>query len=51
MSYMFFYSERPGTLAQRRYEDDVPLVTKKRRLYAVGSWAKGAKDSPCRVSS
>ncbi|HEX2607206.1 MAG TPA: tRNA (N6-isopentenyl adenosine(37)-C2)-methylthiotransferase MiaB, partial [Flavisolibacter sp.] len=24
MSYMFFYSERPGTLAQRRYKDDIP---------------------------
>jgi tRNA-2-methylthio-N6-dimethylallyladenosine synthase len=24
LSYMFFYSERPGTLAQRRYKDDVP---------------------------
>jgi tRNA-2-methylthio-N6-dimethylallyladenosine synthase len=35
MSYMFFYSERPGTLAQRRYEDDVPLVTKKRRLQEI----------------
>jgi len=23
-SYMFFYSERPGTLAQKRYRDDVP---------------------------
>ncbi|MEM9887023.1 MAG: tRNA (N6-isopentenyl adenosine(37)-C2)-methylthiotransferase MiaB, partial [Bacteroidota bacterium] len=31
MSYMFFYSERPGTLAARKYEDDVPLATKKRR--------------------
>ena len=35
MSYMFFYSERPGTLAARKYEDDVPLVTKKRRLSEV----------------
>ncbi len=35
MSYMFFYSERPGTLAQRRYEDDVPLITKKRRLQEI----------------
>ena len=35
MSYMFFYSERPGTLAQRRYEDDVPLLTKKRRLQEI----------------
>jgi len=32
MSYMFFYSERPGTLAARRYEDDVSEETKKRRL-------------------
>ena len=35
MSYMFFYSERPGTLAARKYEDDVPLPTKKRRLQEV----------------
>jgi tRNA-2-methylthio-N6-dimethylallyladenosine synthase len=32
MSYMFFYSERPGTLAARRFKDDVPLDVKKRRL-------------------
>jgi tRNA-2-methylthio-N6-dimethylallyladenosine synthase len=35
MSYMFFYSERPGTLAARKYEDDVPLEVKKRRLTEV----------------
>jgi tRNA-2-methylthio-N6-dimethylallyladenosine synthase len=35
LSYMYYYSERPGTLAQRRYTDDVPLETKKRRLYEV----------------
>jgi tRNA-2-methylthio-N6-dimethylallyladenosine synthase len=35
MSYMFFYSERPGTLAQRRYEDDIPLEIKKRRLQEI----------------
>ena len=35
MSYMFFYSERPGTLAARKYEDDVPLETKKRRLQEI----------------
>lgn len=35
MSYMFFYSERPGTLAARKYEDDVPLEIKKRRLQEV----------------
>ncbi|HEU4471479.1 MAG TPA: tRNA (N6-isopentenyl adenosine(37)-C2)-methylthiotransferase MiaB [Flavisolibacter sp.] len=35
MSYMFFYSERPGTLAQRRYEDDIPEPVKKRRLQEI----------------
>ncbi len=35
MSYMFFYSERPGTLAARKYEDDIPLDIKKRRLSEV----------------
>jgi tRNA-2-methylthio-N6-dimethylallyladenosine synthase len=32
LAYMYFYSERPGTLAERRFDDDVPLETKKRRL-------------------
>ena len=35
MSYMFFYSERPGTLAHRRYADDVPEAIKKRRLAEI----------------
>jgi tRNA-2-methylthio-N6-dimethylallyladenosine synthase len=35
MSYMFIYSERPGTLAQRRYSDDVPEEIKKRRLTEI----------------
>jgi tRNA-2-methylthio-N6-dimethylallyladenosine synthase len=35
MSYMFFYSERPGTLAQRRFKDDVPDETKKKRLQEI----------------
>jgi len=35
MSYMFAYSERPGTLAAKKYEDDVPLDIKKRRLSEV----------------
>ncbi len=34
-SYMFFYSERPGTLAQRRYADDVPEPVKKERLQQI----------------
>jgi tRNA-2-methylthio-N6-dimethylallyladenosine synthase len=34
-SYMFFYSERPGTLAARRYTDDVPEDVKKRRLQEI----------------
>jgi tRNA-2-methylthio-N6-dimethylallyladenosine synthase len=35
LSYMFFYSERPGTLAARRYTDDVPEDVKKRRLNEI----------------
>ncbi|HEY2720166.1 MAG TPA: tRNA (N6-isopentenyl adenosine(37)-C2)-methylthiotransferase MiaB [Chitinophagaceae bacterium] len=35
MSYMFIYSERPGTLAQRRYTDDISGETKKRRLTEI----------------
>lgn len=35
LSYMYFYSERPGTLAQKRYKDDVPLEVKKRRLQEI----------------
>jgi len=34
-SYMFKYSERPNTLAQRKYEDDIPEETKQRRLAEV----------------
>jgi len=34
-SYMYFYSERPGTLAARKYEDDVPEDSKRRRLSEV----------------
>ncbi len=33
--FMFAYSERPGTLAGRKMEDDVPEATKKRRLSEI----------------
>ncbi len=33
--YMFAYSERPGTLAERKMNDDVPLAVKKRRLQEI----------------
>ncbi len=35
MAYMFAYSERPGTLAEKRYADDIPEKTKKRRLEEI----------------
>jgi len=35
LAYMYFYSERPGTLAARRFKDDVPEPVKKRRLQEV----------------
>ncbi len=35
MSYMFFYSERPGTLAAKKYADDIPEEIKKRRLNEI----------------
>jgi tRNA-2-methylthio-N6-dimethylallyladenosine synthase len=31
-SYMFYYSERPGTLAAKKYADDISLEVKKKRL-------------------
>ena len=33
--FMFAYSERPGTLAARKLEDDVPEAVKKRRLNEI----------------
>ena len=35
MAYMFFYSERPGTLAARKYKDDIPEEVKLRRLSEI----------------
>ena len=35
IAYMYNYSERPGTLAARRYADDVPEAVKRRRLDEV----------------
>ena len=32
LAYMYFYSERPGTLAARRFKDDISEEVKKRRL-------------------
>jgi tRNA-2-methylthio-N6-dimethylallyladenosine synthase len=36
-AYMFMYSERPGTLAAKRYADDIPDDVKKRRLNEIVS--------------
>lgn len=33
--YMYAYSERPGTLAERKLKDDIPLAIKKRRLAEI----------------
>ena len=34
-AFMFYYSERPGTLAARKYPDDVDIETKTRRLEEI----------------
>jgi tRNA-2-methylthio-N6-dimethylallyladenosine synthase len=34
-AYMFFYSERPGTLAEKKYEDDISVEVKRRRLEEI----------------
>jgi len=33
--YMFAYSERPGTLGAKKFEDDIPEATKKKRLQDI----------------
>ena len=33
--YMYLYSERPGTMAARKLEDDVPMKVKQRRLAEI----------------
>ncbi len=35
MSYMFMYSERPGTVAAKKFTDDIPEEVKKRRLQEI----------------
>ncbi len=34
-AYMFYYSERPGTPAAKKYHDDLPRATKKERLNQI----------------
>ena len=34
-AYMFMYSERPGTLAAKRFKDDIPEDVKRRRLNEI----------------
>ncbi len=41
LAYLYFYSERPGTLAARRFKDDVPLDVKKRRLQELVELYRG----------
>jgi len=40
-AFMFAYSERPGTLAAKRFEDDIPEEVKKRRLTEVVAKQRG----------
>lgn len=34
-SYMFFYSERPGTLAEKKFKDDISVDIKRKRLEEI----------------
>jgi tRNA-2-methylthio-N6-dimethylallyladenosine synthase len=40
-AYMFSYSERPKTLAERKYKDDVPQEVKNRRLTEIVNLQRG----------
>lgn len=40
-SFMFVYSERPGTLAAKKFNDDVPTEVKKRRLAEIIDLQRG----------
>ena len=40
-AYMFMYSERPGTLAAKRYADDIPDAVKRQRLKEVVAKQQG----------
>jgi tRNA-2-methylthio-N6-dimethylallyladenosine synthase len=44
MSYMFAYSERPGTLAARKYKDDIPEDVKKTRLSEIIALQRAMSD-------
>ncbi len=35
LAYMYYYSERPKTLAERKFEDNIPLDIKKKRLSEI----------------
>jgi tRNA-2-methylthio-N6-dimethylallyladenosine synthase len=40
-AYMFMYSERPGTLAAKRYADDIPDLVKRNRLKEIVAKQQG----------
>ena len=48
-AYMFMYSERPGTLAAKRYKDDIPDAVKRNRLKEIV--AKQQQHSYARLQS